>query len=198
VLEAEFSEKEVQLAIEGMKTKSAPGPNGFSVSFFKRFWKTIKNAIMKIVQDFNRGTLDLSRLNYGVITLVPKIKEANTIKHYKPICLLNVDFKVFPKLMTDRITPLAKDLIFDSQTPFIKSKNILEGVIILHEVIHELGRIGKQGMIFKIDFEKGYDKVKWEFLQEVMERKGYPPNWIKRAMCTVQRRGGGVLADVHG
>jgi hypothetical protein len=186
VLEAKFSEKEVQLATEGMKIESVLGPNGFSVNFVKRFWKTIKNEIMKMVQDFNRGTLDLSRLNYGVFTLIPKIKEANTIKQYRTICLLNVDFKVFPKLMTDRITPPAKDLICDSQTSFIKGRNILEGVIILHEVIHELRRTWKQGVIFKINFEKAYDKVKWEFLQEVMERKGYPPNWIKIAMCIVQ------------
>jgi hypothetical protein len=49
VLEANFSEKEVQLAIEGMKTKSTPGPNGFTVNFFKRFWKILKVEIMKLV-----------------------------------------------------------------------------------------------------------------------------------------------------
>jgi hypothetical protein len=63
----------------------------------------------------------------------------------------------------------------------------------LHEVIHEFRRSGKHGVIFKIDFEKAYNKVKWEFLQEVMERKGYPPNWIKRAMCTIQ---GGEYASM--
>jgi hypothetical protein len=69
---------------------------------------------MKMVQDFNSNALDLRRLNYGVITLVPKVREANMIRQYRPICLLNVDFKIFPKLLIDRITPLADKIISES------------------------------------------------------------------------------------
>jgi hypothetical protein len=102
---------------------------------------------------------------------VPKVKDANTIKQYRPICLLNVDFKIFTKLLNDRITPIADKLISPTQTTFIKGRNILEGVVILHEVIHELKRSKKKGVLFKIDFEKAYDKVKWDFVQEVIEKK---------------------------
>jgi hypothetical protein len=91
---------------------------------------------------------------------VPKVQEANTIKQYKPICLLNVDFRIFPKLLNDRLTPMADNIISESQTTFIKGRNILEGVLTLHEVLHELKRSKRQGMLFKIGFEKAYDKVK--------------------------------------
>jgi hypothetical protein len=131
-------------------------------------WICIKESLLGMVQDFNRGTLDLRKLNYGVITLVPKVKEAKTIKHYRPICLLNVDFKIFSKLLTDKITPVIDRLISESQSAFINGKNILEGVV---EVIHELRRTGRQSVLFKIDFEKAYDKVRWNFVQEVMEQK---------------------------
>lgn len=113
---------------------------------------------------FNKNCLDLKRLNFGVITLVPKIKEANTIKQYMPICLLNVDFKIFSKLLTDRLTSLADKVISKNQTAFIKGRNILEGVVTVHEIIHELKRSKKKGIIFKIDFEKAYDKVRWDFV----------------------------------
>jgi hypothetical protein len=82
----------------------------------------------------------LKRLKYVVITLVPKVKEANSIKQYMPICLLNVDFKIFPKLLIDRLTPMVEKLISTNQTTFIKGRNILEGVVILHEIIHEFRR----------------------------------------------------------
>jgi hypothetical protein len=127
-----FSEEEVKTTIDGMKIESAPGPNGFIVTFFKRFWNLLKKEIMGMVQDFNGGAMDLKRLNYGMITLVPKIKEANNIRQYRPICLLNVDFKIFPKLLANRITPLEHGLISDSQSAFIKGRNILEGVVVLH------------------------------------------------------------------
>jgi hypothetical protein len=142
-LEEPFSEKDMVGAIEGMKSDSAPVSNGFTVAFFKKLCHHIKYEIMKIVGDFNDAKLDLQRLNYGVITLVPKVREANTIKQYKSICLLNVDFKIFSKLLIDRLIPMADKLINPNQTTFIKGRNILEGVVILHEVTHEFRKTGK-------------------------------------------------------
>jgi hypothetical protein len=62
----------------------------------------------------------------------------------------------------------------------------MEGVVILHEVIHELKRTENREVIFKIDFEKAYDKVRWEFVQELMEKKGFPQKWTQQVMSTVQ------------
>jgi hypothetical protein len=186
----------VCLAIAGLKTESAPGPNGFTVIFFKRLWQYIKRSIWDMVQHFNKDCLDLTRLNYGVLTLVPKVKEANSIRQYMPICLLNVDFKIFSRLLTERITPIADNIISPSQTTFIRGRNILEGVVVLHEVIHELKRSGKKGVLFKIDFEKAYDKVRWDFVEETLVKNGFPPIWIKQAMSTVQ--GGRVCVNVNG
>jgi hypothetical protein len=82
-----------------------------------------------------------------------------------------VDFKIF--------------LVSGSHTTFIKGRNILEGVVVLLEVVHEL-RIMKQGVLFKIDFEKSYDKVRWKDVQEVLTRKEFPKNWTKQTMSTIQ------------
>jgi hypothetical protein len=112
-------------------------------------------VLLKMVRDFNENKLDLKRLNYGVITLVPKLKDADTIKQCMHICLLNVDFKIFPKLQIDRATPVTDKMINDSQTAFIKDRNILEGVVVLHE----FKKTEKRDVLFKIDFEKAYDKV---------------------------------------
>jgi hypothetical protein len=140
-----------------MKVESAPRPNGFTVFFFKKLWTHVKPELLRMVLDFNSNSLDLKRLNYGVITLVPKCMEANAIKQYRPICLLNVDFKIFTKMLTDRISTLPDKVVSPNQTAFIQGRNILEGVVILHEVIHELKMSRKSGVLFKIDFEKVYE-----------------------------------------
>ena len=102
---------EVKLAVDEMKSNSAPAPNGFGVQFFKTFWSVIKGDLLAMFDDFYKGKIDIKRLNYGVITLMPKVKEANNIKQYRPICLLNVDFKVFTKDLNNRSTPIAKEVI---------------------------------------------------------------------------------------
>lgn len=83
-----------------LRENSSRGPNGFSPGFFKKCWEIYSEDLYNMFQDFHKGALDIERLNFGVITLVPKLKDANTIKQYRPICLLNVDYKCFTKLLT--------------------------------------------------------------------------------------------------
>jgi hypothetical protein len=77
----------------------------------------------------------------------------------------------------------------------VKGRNILEGVVILHEVIHEHKRSKKQDVLFKIDIEKAYNKVRWNFV-EVMRERGLPSTWIRQIMSTI--RGGRLCVNVNG
>jgi hypothetical protein len=74
------------------------------------------------------------------------------IQQYRPICLLNVCFKIFTKAGTNRITGIAPRVIRPTQSAFMPGRNILEGVVILHETIHELHNKKLDGVLFKIDF----------------------------------------------
>ena len=120
--------------------------------------------------DLHKGDLLLFSLNFGVITLLPKTQEASKIQQYRPICLLNVSFKIFTKVATTRINSVADHIVSPSQTAFMRGCNIL-GVVILHETVHELHRKNLSGVIFKIDFENAYDKVKWNFLIQTLRMK---------------------------
>jgi hypothetical protein len=148
-----------------------------------------------MIKDFHEGKLDMQQLNFGVITLIHKIKEASNIKQYRPICVLNVDFKIFTKVLTNSLATVAKGLIRGNQTGFLKNRNILEGVVILHEVVHELKTKKKKGLLLKIDFEKAYDKVRWDFLEEVMTSKDLPSKWIGMVKAI---KGGKVCVNVNG
>ena len=108
------------------------------------------------------------KLNFEVITLLPKKENAVQIQQYRPICLLNVSFKIFTKVSTNRVSLVAEKVIRPSETAFMSGCHILEGVVVLHETIHEFHRKKMDGVLFKIDFEKAYDKVKWPFLQQVL------------------------------
>jgi hypothetical protein len=68
------------------------------------------------------------------------------------------------KLLNNRILKVADKVIGPSQTAFIPGRYIMEGVVMLHETIHELHRRKQDGVILKLDFEKTYDKLKWLFV----------------------------------
>jgi hypothetical protein len=115
-------------------------------------------------KSFYNGGLPLFRLNFGTIILLPKKENVIQIQKYRPICLLNMSFNFFTKVATNRILIIAEKIIRPTQTAFMPGRHILEGVVILHETIHELHRKKMDGVLLKLDFEKAYDKVKWSFL----------------------------------
>jgi hypothetical protein len=93
---------------------------------------------MALFHDFHKGNLPLYSLNFDTIILLPKCKEATIIQQYKLICLLNVSFKIFTKVATDKLMSVVQKVINHTHTTFLPGRNIIEGVVILHETLHEL------------------------------------------------------------
>jgi hypothetical protein len=75
-----FSFEEIHKVISDLKHNSALGPDGLPAGFFQDFWDIIKNEIWNMCDDFSKGILDIERLNYGLITLIPKVDNAMEIK----------------------------------------------------------------------------------------------------------------------
>ena len=134
---------------------------------------------MELFSCFERDELDLARLNYAMITLIPKENEAKHLKKFRPISLINYSFKIFAKAMNNRLVKIADRLIASNQTAFIKGRFILESVVAAHEIIHEVAKNDSQGIILKLDYEKAYDRVRWEFLEDMMSSRGFGEKWIR-------------------
>jgi hypothetical protein len=164
-----FAEQEVKEAIIQMKHNKTLGPNDFPAEFYQMLWETIKGDLMALFKDFHES--------FGIITLLPKQEDVTHIKQFHPICLLNVSFKIFTKVAVNRMIEIADKLVSRSQTAFLLGRNILEGVVMLHETIHEIHRKKMSGVIMKLDFEKAYNKVIWEFMEQTFRIKGFSQKW---------------------
>jgi hypothetical protein len=195
ILTAPFSENELHEAIFQMEKNIATRPDGFPAEFYQHIWELIKADLMEMFVSFQNGDLPLFHLNFGTIILLPKKENAVQIQQYRPICLLNVSFKVFTKVGTNRVTGIAESVVQPTQTAFMPGRHILEGVLILHETIHELNRKKMDGVLFKIDFEKAYDKVNWEFLQQTMRMKGFDPTWCQWVQRYVEKGSVGIRVN---
>jgi hypothetical protein len=135
--------------------------------------------------------VDIACLNYGIISLIPKVKGAESIKQYRPIALINVIYKFLAKAYVSRLAPLANRTIDRSQTAFIKGRLPHEGVLDLHEIAHDL-----RVLLLKLDFEKAHDRVNWEFLREVLTQKGFSAMMVHRLMQLVS--GGQTAINING
>jgi hypothetical protein len=106
-----YSEEEVMKAIFLMEHNKAPGPDGFPAEFYQTFWDTIKLDLLDLFNVLHAGQLELFRLNFGEVILLPKVNQAERIQQFRPICLLNVSFKIFTKVATIILNTVADHVV---------------------------------------------------------------------------------------
>jgi hypothetical protein len=99
------------------------------------------------------------------------------------------------KVGTNRVTKVAHSVVRPMQTAFMPGRHILEGVLVLHETIHELHHKKLDGVLLKIDFEMAYDKVNWDFLQQAMRMKGFDPRWCRWIQEFISRGSVGIRVN---
>jgi hypothetical protein len=186
ILVESFSKEEVKRAVFQLEHNKSSGPDGFFAEFYQVFYEVIKGDLMTLFREFHQGSLPLFSLNFGAIILLPKCVEASKIQQYRPFCLLNVSFKIFTKVLTNRLTSVAHRVIQLTQMTFLPRRNIMEGVIVLLESIHELHRRKQNGVIFKIYFEKAYGNVEWSFVRKILQMKGFSNQWCQWIDSTIQ------------
>jgi hypothetical protein len=134
--------------------------------------------MMDVFDDLFEHIIDLDRINYGIITLIPESADADIIQKFRPISQLQVFFNIVTKALTVRANPVMSKLLLPCQTVFVKGRYITDGVMLLQEVLRENKFRKHQGVVVKIDFEKAYDKVNWDFLYECCKQKGFSNNWL--------------------
>ena len=178
-LASKFTLDEIKTAVFSMRHNRAAGPDGMPIEFFQTFWHLICNDLLSLFQDFYDDMIDISRLNYGVVTLLAKGQGADRIQMYRPICMLNVPFKIFTKVLNNRAMTTAHKTISKVQSAFIKGRYILDNVAVLHETLHSLHKSKCDAVIFKVDFEKAYDKINWDFMLSTLKMKGFPDKFIR-------------------
>ena len=108
---------------------------------------------------------------------------------------LNVSFKINTKLLMNRLNECSSPVISPTQTVFVKGGYIMEGVVILHEALNTIHTHEQDALIFKVDLQKAYDKIKWPFVMKMLQLKGFPDKWCDWVMKTM--RGGHVGVRVN-
>lgn len=88
-------------------------------------------------------------------------------------------YKIVSKLLANRMKKVMPFIIDESQSAFIEGRHLLHSMLIANEVIEEAKRDSKSCLVFKVDFEKAYDSMSWDFLLYMLQRTGFCPKWVK-------------------
>lgn len=177
--------EEVKEAVFQLGALKASGPDGLNGHFYQHFWEELKHEVFQLVQQFfATGTFDPT-LNQTHISLIPKVKHSESITQFRPISLCNFNYKIIAKVLANRLKRWLPDLITPEQSAFVQGRQIQDNIFIVQEVIHQL-KIKKRKKrfqaILKLDMQKAYDRVEWDFLKACLLKTGFHTRWVSMIM----------------
>ena len=155
-LEGEINIHEVWHALNGFQNDKTPGNDGFTKEFYETFFDPLGNALLESFNaGFENGQLSVSQKR-GIISLIPKDENnLTTLSNWRPITLLNVDYKILAKVIAKRIEPVLPKLIHSDQTGFIKGRYIGQNVRLLEDTLEytDIKKNTRDPIIYR--FQKG-------------------------------------------
>ena len=178
-LEGDITIEEAKITLKNMKNFKSPGPDGFTVEFYKFFFVDIGHYLIRSVNEgFRNGSLSITQYQ-GVITCIPKDKKPKQfIKNWRPISLLNVSYKIISSCIAGRIKSVLPSIIHESQKGFMKGRYIGENIRLLYDTIVLTEKEKIPGLLLMIDFEKAFDSVAWSFIEKALNFFNFPKGLI--------------------
>ena len=177
-LEENFSKEEIWNAISSLNSDKAPGPDGFPIAFWIFSWEFVKEEVLGFFREFHDQCRFVKNLNATFLVLIPKKQTVEDFKDLRPISLVGGLYKILTKVFANIIKRVLDKVISKSQNAFVKGRQILDAMLIANELVDSTMRRKEQGLVCKLDIEKAYDSISWEFLYQVMNRMGFGTRWL--------------------
>ncbi len=181
--------QEVTRAIEHLKTNKSPGVDGLCAEFYQTFIKDLAPFLVKVIlESVEQETLPPT-LTQGLITLIPKPKKDHLlIDNWRPISLLNTDYKVFTSILAKRLKNVLDPITDETQSGFMRKRHISNNIRLVLDLIDYSSLCSDNSLIFFLDFYKAFDTVEYNFIFQTVEHFGFGDFFCK-AVKTMYSKG---------
>lgn len=187
-----FTEDEILAASKQLGALKVPRLDGFPSIFYHKFWSTMKKEVIGTTKDMYIGLSNLQDLNQTHIALIPKVAAPDKANQFRPISLCNSSYKILSKILANRLKSILPLIISENQNEFLQERQIqdisfwLMRLSITSETKKKKRKREKKGKCFeaglKMDMNKAFDRVEWDFLRSAMSKMGFADFWIRLVM----------------
>ena len=177
LLVAPFSLFEIEAVVKESDGSKSPGLDSFNFAFVKEFWYLMKDEVIIMFDQFYANEVLPKCMLAFFVTLIPTVSSPMELKDFRSISLLGSLYKLLAKVLARRLAGVMNSIISSSQSAFLKCRHLVDGVLVVNELVDFAKKAKKECLIFKFDFEKAYDSVDWGFLEYMMRRVGLCDKW---------------------
>ncbi|GJV99694.1 putative RNA-directed DNA polymerase [Tanacetum coccineum] len=182
----DVTDDKVKSVMFSMEDDRATGLDGFTVAFFKKAWDVVGGDITCAIRDFFSNGKLLKELNHTIISLIPKVTTPAHINDYRPISSCNVLYKCISKIIANRVKEGLGEIVSINQSAFVPGHRISDNILLTQELMRNYHkRRGPPRCAFKVDIQKAYDTVDWNFLETILVGFGFHPKMVKWIMVCV-------------
>lgn len=130
------------------------------------------------VHDFHVNQRTERSFNATYAAFIPKKAGASKLKDFRPISLITGIYKVIAKILAERLKKVVDRLVNKHQMAFIKGRQIMGAALIASECVDSRLKGDERGVMCKLDIEKAYDHVNWDFLMNLLRQMGFGEKWL--------------------
>ncbi|XP_072072058.1 uncharacterized protein [Arachis hypogaea] len=162
--------EEIREDVWDCESSKAPRCDGYKMNFVQRCWGEIGPEFTAAVIGFFQTSRLPTDSNITWVALAPKFIGAKEIKDLRPISMVGCVYKVISKVLVRRMRPVMPSLVGKTQSAFVRGRKIHDGALIACETVNWLKMRKKEAAIIKLDFQKAYDRVRWNLVDIVLQK----------------------------
>lgn len=178
-----IDKSEIFTALKTMSRNKSPGSDGLTMEFYVKFFDVFNDIFFRLFNCIYEKSMMSRSMRHGQITLVYKKKgDRKRLKNWRPINLLNVDYKILARIMSNRLKQVLPKIVSQEQTSCIIGRDISDTIVCVNDIIDIAEREQIEGYLIKIDQEKAFDRVSHKYLMKVLQCMGFGPafrKWIQ-------------------
>ena len=170
--------EELDNAVKQLGKNKSPGSDGLTSEFFQVFWPLLRNDYLSVILSSLKSNSLPPSFRRAIITLLPKKGDLADISNWRPVSLLNTDYKIFAKLLAGRLKQCIADVIHKDQSYCVPGRSIYDNVNLIRDAIFYANIENIPLAILNLDQKKAFDNVDHDYLFEIMDVMGFGHSFI--------------------
>lgn len=184
-------------SLNEMSKNKSPGFDGLTVEFYKKFWNLLGPLFAEVVEEIEISKQLTKSMQKGIISLIYKKGDKKNLKNWRPITLLNVDYKIISKTLASRLKLVLENIVSTEQTSSVPGRDISENIASIRDIIDYAIEEDIPAYILKIDSEKAFDRISHDYLFKLLSHFGFGDNFIQWVKILYTHASSAVKCNGH-